>query len=523
MPSQLTVEDCAEFAKTRLQKCDTEHKNCVLPPASVFSPTRLLDLLSDSHQIEKVKLVQDTPRASPYVALSYCWGSELHLRTTKANLSVFLNGIPFSSLPLRFQDAIRMIQRLGIRYLWIDALCIVQDDVEDWETEAKQMGKIYACSYLTIAMTHSANNLSGFVPPRAPELLKPPIPFTNHPITGDFEGRPFCILVHQTPITAHSDLTSDFCPLSPLLKRGWAFQERMLSRRVLHLHTEELVWECNTLVDCECGSFVSDYPWEEMISPKIVISQTRNNSATSEAKPILWQDIIERYCRLNFTRESDRLPALSGIAERFLELLPSEFGNQPEGKLERYYLAGMWRDTLLHDLLWFPGDTSLRLSPPCAPTWSWASMEAPKSLYGNRHRVIIDSRLEIVDAYCHLISSNRFGHVSGGLLCLEAAFLSTKFTDGQFLPESQCGDGLSFLYLDMSPDLQGIVPGDELYVVYIGERVPLGNLAHDAHYFIVLQSLKDLFGTYRRVGVLHIVASRHRWVDDMPVQVFNIV
>ena len=520
MPAQLTVEDCAEFAKMRLQKCDTEHKNCALPPTSVFSPTHLLDLLSDSHQIEKVKLVQDTRRASPYVALSYCWGSELHFRTTKDNLSSFLNGIPFSSLPLRFQDAMRMIQRLGIRYLWIDALCIVQDDVEDWEREAKQMGKIYASSYLTIAMTHSANNLSGFVPPRAPGFLKPPIPFTNHRITGNFEGRPFCILVHQSPVIAHSDLMKSSCNFSPLLKRGWAFQERMLSRRVLHLHTSEMVWECNTLADCGCGSFEPQFPWEKIYNPKIIISQMRNNFATSEAKTRLWQDIVERYCKLEFTYESDSLPALSGIAERFLELLPSEFANHPEGKLERYYLAGMWRDALpLHLLWWITTAGLVRLSPPCAPTWSWASMDAPKSLNESRLEVTIDSRLEIVDAYCHLTGSNRFGHVSGGLLCLEAAFLSTNFTEDPDFSISQCGDGLYFFKFDVSPDLQGIVPGEDLYSVYIGENPNIGG----THYFIVLQSLKDHFDTYRRVGVLEIVRSEHRWVHDLPVQVFNIV
>lgn len=77
----------------------------------------------------------------PYCTLSHCWGKAKFLRLTLRNLADLMNGFSVESLPLTFRDAIQVVQRLKIRYIWIDSLCIIQegDDGRDWREEARKM------------------------------------------------------------------------------------------------------------------------------------------------------------------------------------------------------------------------------------------------------------------------------------------------------------------------------------------------------------------------------------------------
>ncbi|PQE20746.1 heterokaryon incompatibility protein [Rutstroemia sp. NJR-2017a BBW] len=103
--------------------------------------------------------------AAPYACLSYCWGTDLdnNVKTLKANLKQHLDGILISVLPKTIQDAVLVCQRLGIRYLWVDALCIIQDDEEDWENESIQMCDIYSGSHITIAAHRVESCKQGFL------------------------------------------------------------------------------------------------------------------------------------------------------------------------------------------------------------------------------------------------------------------------------------------------------------------------------------------------------------------------
>jgi hypothetical protein len=133
-----------------------------------FMPTRVLDLARSTNLPDKAVLIATAqlPKSAPYVCLSYCWGSELDgvVRTVKANLKGHqTTGIPLATLPQTIQDAATVCTRLGIRYLWIDSLCIVQDDGEDWAREAMQMCNVYSHSRLTIAAHRAAACKEGFL------------------------------------------------------------------------------------------------------------------------------------------------------------------------------------------------------------------------------------------------------------------------------------------------------------------------------------------------------------------------
>jgi hypothetical protein len=178
--------------------------------------------------------------------------------TTTANLTDFLRGIKLGNMPRTFQDAIRVARMLGVSFLWIDSLCIVQDDTEDWLRESELMADIYAGSYLTPAATHGTSSAVSMFH----EVL-------DREIVGISSlGQPYRIVYHQRLEHARfrsgrqfrggwrfnitpKEGTEPSC--FPLLSRGWVFQERLLSSRMLHFGSNELFWECRESNTCECG------------------------------------------------------------------------------------------------------------------------------------------------------------------------------------------------------------------------------------------------------------------------------
>jgi hypothetical protein len=118
-------------------------------------PTRVLCIDGP----EDVKLHISKGASAPYACLSHCWGPQpsLLLRTTMATLDQFQDGIPWCKLPKTFQDAIKFTSGLGLKYLWIDSLCIVQDSPADWRQEGSLMARIYESAQVTLAASISTS------------------------------------------------------------------------------------------------------------------------------------------------------------------------------------------------------------------------------------------------------------------------------------------------------------------------------------------------------------------------------
>ncbi|KAH8592684.1 heterokaryon incompatibility protein-domain-containing protein, partial [Bisporella sp. PMI_857] len=348
IPSNPDLCTAVALLEQWMRDCEATHPKCrsVRTPSSL--PTRVLYVGSGAD----LRLFKSNGQDAKYMTLSYCWGkSKLGIKTTKATLQHRICGIRWSRLPKTFQDAIEITRALGIEYLWIDSLCIIQDDQEDWQRESARMADIYAGSYLNIAATSAEDSQGGCFERRyryqkdsGTKCPADPLKLELH-LQGEsaslFVRPDFENILHINP----SDNTAG----SPLLGRAWVYQERLLARRTIFFHHEEMVFECRSGTRCECGG--------------IARLLRRGNKMRQFAD--LWLETVEKYSCLKLSYETDRLPALSGLASR----LAQRFGTT--------YIAGLWKEDLPRALLWsresYFGET-IRSAAACTPTWSWASL-----------------------------------------------------------------------------------------------------------------------------------------------------
>lgn len=206
-----------------------------------FVPTRLLDVeRADSGLIRLVE--KGTGDSSPkrYLALSHRWGSpELHRTfcTHTHNIMQFKQVIRLADLPRTFHDAVQVTRNLGVRYLWIDSLCIIQDDPEDWNTESKAMEQVFSSAYVTISAICSSGTTDGFLKPR------PNRQCVIAKLPGD-NGVLYYLC--KTVDDFRNDIDE-----SELSKRAWVLQERALSRRTIYFSQTQSYWECGRGVRCE--------------------------------------------------------------------------------------------------------------------------------------------------------------------------------------------------------------------------------------------------------------------------------
>lgn len=347
-------------------ECVDEHESCVAPERPEL-PTRVVDVGLSG---ETVKLVETRGAKDNYVCLSHCWGLAQIITTTKANIEDHKVDIAWEKLSNTFRDAITFTRALGFRYIWIDSLCIVQDDAKDWEIESSKMASVYSNGHVTLAGTHSADGRGGL--------------FFQ---TGDIEvvgktpsGEEYCLYFRER-IDHHLEMCEDDSNVTmqlmnpskvyyPLLTRAWVYQERMLSTRVIHFGHYEVFFECRSTTRCECQGI--RYHGSSDAAP-IVQMKVEHGMALEDAqdhlihyeRAQLWRTMVAAYTSLYLTQSKDRLPAIGGLARDMATVRVSR------------YLAGLWEDTLNDDLLW--SVTAVkgkkpRPSPPTAPSWSWASV-----------------------------------------------------------------------------------------------------------------------------------------------------
>ena len=220
-----------------------------------FIPTRLIEITNgglNGTDPPTVRIVDNTDleeikarRRRDYVALSHCWGHGKTPEFTKlliSNLDAFKKSIPFDQLPPNFQHAIIITTQLGYAYLWVDSLCIIQKSEEDWKAEAPNMGLVYANAICTISASSSPDPFGGCFSERDP--------FSQDCLLRA-EGDDGSALIARSPLrrgaALDDDMFQNLVNLGPLNSRGWAFQERILSRRLLHFCKGIVLFECNTL------------------------------------------------------------------------------------------------------------------------------------------------------------------------------------------------------------------------------------------------------------------------------------
>lgn len=295
----------------------------------------------------------------PYMCLSYCWGNEdERIMATTTTKEYHERGLLPKDLPLLYQQFIEVAQFFGVPYIWIDALCIIQDDNEDWKKEAGKMAQIYSNSWLTVAATAASGPQQSLF--RARNMTK-------------VQENGVSMKVQVKRHFPNSPRINDPQAIFPLLKRGWICQERLLSPRLLHFGPDEITWECFDQRRCECGE--TTHLLDEIEKKKLIkYSDQLESQQDTRRVGNFWRSIVIQYTNLFLSEPKDRLYALHGVLQKV--------GAARQKASDDMYFAGLWKNTLPFDLLWYvsrPDSTGCRTRKRLskAPTWSWASVDAP--------------------------------------------------------------------------------------------------------------------------------------------------
>ncbi|WAO97154.1 HET domain-containing protein [Fusarium falciforme] len=327
-----------------LWDCDQNHTKCKRPQRrGDFWPKRII-FVGDPN---KLTLIENRLPGEDYLVLSHCWGrpteeEKKRFCTTRQNYQDRLQGFSYDKLPRTFQDAVRVTRQLGKKYLWIDALCIIQGPDGDWKTEARTMEDIFACAYCTIAASSAGGWGDGF--------LRPDLDSQYIRMQG----------IASTP-TCACDFGKDVDE-GTLMKRAWVLQERVLSRRIIHFAATHTYWECGDGVRCE--QFIKLEPplgkQYFILDPNFPY---RLSQSGYQRTVHFVRFLFRKYSTSGLTFESDRDVAIYSLVERMRHSLRSEV---------RY---GIVRCFLSPLLLWKRTNEDktamINYGDRTVPSWSW--------------------------------------------------------------------------------------------------------------------------------------------------------
>ncbi|KAK4460006.1 heterokaryon incompatibility protein-domain-containing protein [Cladorrhinum samala] len=395
------AESHVRSLKHWMEDCTKNHEKCTISTSyyslSAPLPTRMIKITDNGGGTHpKVKLVEFRERAD-YICLSHCWGGlQPDCITNRETYQRNAAEIPWSSLPRTFQDAVIITKLLGKEFLWIDSICIIQGDEDDWRAEAAKMCAVYENSFLTLMATSARDGHGG--------LFSSPARGQQHFISAQIQG----VIDAPGRLFFRREGPGDFGELDtprnteiyPLLRRGWVFQERCLSLRIAHFTVNGVQYEC---AQGHKPSLRYNYGSDH---PRSALHHKYGRglwAAPSNATEFLsmWRGIVEIYSGFDLTYGSDRLPALAGLARK---LASSSIVN---GYQPGRYLAGAWQNTFSEALGWNREYNDKQSPTLCAnvPTWSWAS---------NSGRVTWDvgCELSLLDYQVQLKGPDEFGEVS---------------------------------------------------------------------------------------------------------------
>lgn len=330
-------EETAAFTRRMLKNCQDHHAACRLrePEWEQALPSRVLSITESADGIS-VRLAESPGLSGRYCALSHCWGPEdkRPLQTTRSNYPEHLAFIPWDSLPPLFQDAITLTMSIGINYLWIDSLCIVQDDRQDWLDESKKMALVYHRATLVIAAVDSEDSSQRLSKARRPEPLVFRFPYSAHemPVQASYNVAP-CISMEKGV-------------RGPLRERAWVLQELYLARRKVFFTSDGLGWAC---VNCEAEERASK-------GDGLFLHETYD-----------WLTCLGYYSAMRLTFPTDRITALLGIVAKIGESRNDRFVSE----------LGVWEAGLADQLLWMELTTTDE-DLPDLPSWSWAATGGAK-------------------------------------------------------------------------------------------------------------------------------------------------
>jgi len=417
------------FAKEWLHRCQHFHTSCSplhnsFESDTIILPSRLLVIGSTLFDgavriVESANLTDE----SKYAVLSYCWGGPQRVYLTRSNQDSLSWGIPVNQLAKSVQDGITVCAELQIAYLWVDALCIIQDDPVDQERELGKMAMYYENSLVTICAASAPKSDVGFL-------------LSNEDAHYRYDVGPFVMQFRELERTSayeectKAQVTADYYRKSdsdlqflaggetemqlfrfrnnsyqnqPISKRAWTFQEMLLSTRMLIYASDQLYWCCRESYtgcggsnsserivpvrrDCQgpqskvcvCGISLIR---EIHDLPSDIYTLGQRSGLTTDAQ---WDMVVENFSARDLSVEGDKLRAFAAVASYFGMLFKARW---PDVR----YAAGLWYSgecprSFCRQLLWKSEDPSQARRPVDlrAPSWSWASIDGRVSVFDRR-------------------------------------------------------------------------------------------------------------------------------------------
>ncbi|KAK6858276.1 hypothetical protein PG995_005975 [Apiospora arundinis] len=431
-----------EVLREFLSDCHNRHDVCNKSMDSRM-PTYLIEILDDpiSASDPVLRLVYRPPGVD-YAALSYCWGGDQKVKLTLSTIAEFTGAVQYSLLPKTLQDAVITAQMLGLKFLWIDALCVVQDDAVHIAREIAMMPSIYQNAYITIYAARASGADQGFLD----DIVTPstsshsfqfgictPDELVSTDMNGQIEGDYFIPNIVGSVIC--------FCDLdesnvvSPIERRGWTFQEYLLSPRILEFGMYQTSFKCLKFELRNSGHESLDYGKRaERLTEfrsKFHNFGASDDSEGRSAIPLPWEVTVAHFAQREISNPRDRLRAISGVA--------TVQGYHEGGT----YLAGLWKEHLSTQLQWEAVGTKPRPAEYRAPSWSWASVDEDIDFHGGvtpemsgRDLQVLDARIDLKD------QSAPYGEVDYGSLTVRGWVKQKKVVNG----------GKSLANLDWEPD-----------------------------------------------------------------------
>ena len=366
-----------------IKSCNTLHAECrwdISALGASFSNQNIY-LISVSR-----KCLVKANGGEKYVALSYVWGASFsQFQATKANLTLLQSEGSLrdtrtqNRLPGTIQRAMHFTSLLDVDFLWVDCLCIVQDDPIHAASQIDSMASIYSNSYLTLCAADGVDAESGLLgirkcsPPR--NVQQDILAFADGPMSSKW--------------------VKYMCPkVSVYDERGWTFQEQVLSRRILSFTGNGLTWSCRE---------VSAEEQELEVKRYTNIFTDSNIVRADTLWPCLkkWDNLVSYCLRRRLTYEEDILRAFSGILK---SLSSSMLGGFLFGLPQQFFDAA---------LLWVPEENLIRrenmksaMVKTALPSWSWAGWKGASQsqintfgLCHERSNPVLDYMPRIRDIY----------------------------------------------------------------------------------------------------------------------------
>ncbi|KAF7548915.1 hypothetical protein G7046_g8504 [Stylonectria norvegica] len=525
-------ENAFTMVKHWMSNCLTYHADCIAACNSSTSgtslPTRVIDV-GPPDGSQEPRLHTTNGASGTYAALSHCWGQHPLLQTTSKTLAGHLYHIPMASLPKTFQDAVSICRKLYLRYLWIDSLCIIQDNDADWQREARLMGSVYKNADITIAAMSAKDSSIGCFSSRNAQKIRPCWNGMLHGSVPVFL-RPRRDVVSQTFAQLRPTLEA-----GALVTRGWTLQEQILSRRVLWYHDNTLYWSCPTNEACEQvpegisgDQFKGMNYWlvvQQAIHGIVDLSQPQVVNSIYAA----WYRLTMEFSGRQLTFDKDRVYALAGLA------------NEMEKALAKYaaiqaieadsFVAGLWKRELWRGLLWtmvdanYTNEGAKRSHPLLAPSWSWVSTTGfiTYLTYGSRVKDLegpdpvepIDWEWEIhsttLDISPMPTDTREFDPLTDGKLTIKGPLKDALPCERADLTDPQTGEKWGVWLRDEEGWMPKIIKCLAIASQVYGRAD--GDVRHT--WCLLLQKVEGTEATYRRVGAARV--EKGRWLSDAVV------